>query len=132
MLSLILPEGLCCQATSLWWSRERSLGRMLKQSASRETAEVQAKVEDKIMNIRSSLNLDLDLSLVHSLRTIEVLASHHSFSVSCSRTSPARARNESVERIEAHSYRSHEIGTTRKQLAHGIFRSRQRSSLVEA
>jgi len=39
---------------------------MLKQSASREKAEVQAKVEDKIKNIRSSFNLDLDLSLVHS------------------------------------------------------------------
>ena len=50
----------------------------------------------------------------------------------CSRTSPARARNESVERIKAHSYRSHEIGTARKQLAHGIFRSRHRSSLAEA
>jgi len=35
---------------------------MLKKSASREKAEVQAKVEDKIKNIRSSLNLDLDLS----------------------------------------------------------------------
>jgi len=35
---------------------------MLKKSASREKAEVQAKVEDKIQNIRSSLNLDLDLS----------------------------------------------------------------------
>ena len=37
---------------------------MLKQSASREKAEVQAKVEDKIKNIRSSLNLDLNLSLL--------------------------------------------------------------------
>jgi len=36
---------------------------MLKNAASREKAEVQAKVEDKIKNIRSSLNLDLDLSL---------------------------------------------------------------------
>jgi hypothetical protein len=53
---------------------------MLKQSASREKAEVQAKVEDKIKNIRSSLNLDLDLSLVHSLRTLEVLACQHDFS----------------------------------------------------
>ena len=35
---------------------------MLGKSASREKAEVQAKVEDKIKNIRSSLNLDLDLS----------------------------------------------------------------------
>jgi len=53
---------------------------MLKKSASREKAEVQAKVEDKIKNIRPSLNLDLDLSLVHSLRTSEVLARQHSFS----------------------------------------------------
>jgi hypothetical protein len=35
---------------------------MLKKSASREKVELQAKVEDKIKNIRSSLNLDLDLS----------------------------------------------------------------------
>jgi len=41
---------------------------MLKKSASREKAEVQAKVEDKIKNIRSSLNLDLDLSLHQKLR----------------------------------------------------------------
>jgi hypothetical protein len=34
----------------------------LKKSASWEKAEVQAKVEDKIKSIRSSLNLDLDLS----------------------------------------------------------------------
>jgi hypothetical protein len=34
---------------------------MLKKAASREKAEVQAKVEDKIKNIRSSLNLDLSL-----------------------------------------------------------------------
>ena len=45
---------------------ERS--RRLKKSASREKAEVQAKVEDKIKNIRSSLNLDLDLSLYQKLR----------------------------------------------------------------
>jgi len=41
---------------------------MLKKAASREKAEVQAKVEDKIKNIRSSLNLDLDLSLHQKLR----------------------------------------------------------------
>jgi len=54
--------------------------RMLNKSASREKAEVQATVEDKIKNIRPSLNLDLKLSLVHSLRTSEVLVCPHSFS----------------------------------------------------
>jgi len=41
---------------------------MLKKSVSREKAEVQAKVEDKIKNMRSSLNLDLDLSPSFVLR----------------------------------------------------------------
>jgi len=41
---------------------------MLKKSASREKAEVQAKVDDKIKNIRSSLYLNLELSLRRSLR----------------------------------------------------------------
>jgi hypothetical protein len=41
---------------------------MLKKSASAKKVEVQAKVEDKIKNIRSSLNLDLDLSPSLELR----------------------------------------------------------------
>src|SRR5712692_4164169 len=41
--------------------------RMLKQSVSTEKAEVQAKVEAQMKNVRSSLNLDLDLSLPRSL-----------------------------------------------------------------
>ena len=44
---------------------------MLKKSTSTEKAEVQAKVEAKMKNVRFSPNLDLDLSLVHSLRTVE-------------------------------------------------------------
>ena len=43
---------------------------MLKESASTEKAEVQGKVEAKMKNVKFSLNLDL--SLVHSLRTIEL------------------------------------------------------------
>ena len=42
--------------------------RMLKKSASTEKAEVQAKVEAQMKNGRSSLSLDLDLSLPRSLR----------------------------------------------------------------
>ena len=53
---------------------------MLKQSASTEKAEVQAKVEAKMKNVRFSLNLDLDLSLVHLQRTIEVLLCRNGFS----------------------------------------------------
>src|SRR5712692_7048385 len=41
--------------------------RMLKQSVSTEKAEVQAKVEAQMKNVRSSLSLDLDLSLPRSL-----------------------------------------------------------------
>jgi hypothetical protein len=37
--------------------------------------------------IRSSLNLDLDLSLVHSLWTIEALLYRNNFSVPCTDTS---------------------------------------------
>ena len=36
-----------------------------------------------MMNVESSLNLDLDLSLIHSLRAIEVLARQHSFPATC-------------------------------------------------
>jgi len=53
--------------------------RLLKQSAGREKAEVQAKVEDKIKNVRSSLNLDLDLSLlclVRPFRSTACLPAH--------------------------------------------------------
>ena len=55
---------------------------MLKKSASINW-KAQAKVEAQMKEIRSSLNLDLDLSLVHSLRTIEALAYQNSFSASC-------------------------------------------------
>jgi hypothetical protein len=41
--------------------------RMLKQSVSTEKAEGQAKVEAQMKNGRSSLSLDLDLSLPRSL-----------------------------------------------------------------
>ncbi|HEY6289789.1 MAG TPA: hypothetical protein VIW48_10105, partial [Nitrospiraceae bacterium] len=41
---------------------------MLKKTANSGKAEVKAQVEAKIKKVRSSLNLDLDLSLPHSLR----------------------------------------------------------------
>ena len=81
------------------------LSRMLKKSASREKAEVQAKVEVKIKNIRSSLNLDLSLpSLAAALldglfehpaglcpvlprmRTAGCRACHNSYSAVCPAT----------------------------------------------
>jgi hypothetical protein len=59
---------------------------MLKQSASINW-KAQAKVEAQMKEIRSSLNLDLDLSLVHSLWTIEALLCRNNFSVPCTDTS---------------------------------------------
>ena len=50
---------------------------MLKQSASAEKVEVKAEAKAEMKKVRSSLNLDL--SLVHSLRTNEVLACLHCF-----------------------------------------------------
>ena len=50
--------------------------RMLKKSASREKAEVQAKVEDKIKNIRSSLNLDLDFTISRTAALLDGLFEH--------------------------------------------------------
>ena len=54
---------------------------MLKKSASAEKVEVKAEAKTKaeMKKVRSSLILDLDLSLVHSLRTNEVLACLHCF-----------------------------------------------------
>jgi len=55
---------------------------MLKKSTSVGKVKVQAKVEARMKNVRSSLNLDLDLSLVHLLRTIEFPPCHNNFFVS--------------------------------------------------
>jgi hypothetical protein len=41
---------------------------------------VKAEAKAEMKNVRSSLNLNLDLSLVHSLRTSEVLVCPNSFS----------------------------------------------------
>jgi len=51
---------------------------MLIKSTSAGKVKVQAKVEGRMKNVRSSLNLDL--SLVHSLQTIEFPPCHNSFS----------------------------------------------------
>jgi hypothetical protein len=55
---------------------------MLKKSANINW-KAQAKVEAQMKEIRSSLNLDLDLSLVHSLWTIEILQCRNSFFAAC-------------------------------------------------
>jgi len=56
---------------------------MLKKSASTEKVDVKAEAKAEMKKVRSSLNLDLDLSLVHSLRSSEVLACPNSFSTVC-------------------------------------------------
>ena len=70
--------------------------------------------------------------VVPHVRTLKVLACHHCFSATCSRASPALARNESVERIEAHSYRRTRLARSGSSRTHGVPRSRYRSSLAEA
>lgn len=59
---------------------------MLKKSDSINW-KAQAEVEAQMKEIRSSLNLDLDLSLVHSLWTIEILLCRNNFTVLCTGTS---------------------------------------------
>jgi len=56
---------------------------MLKKSASTEKVDVKAEAKAEMKKVRSSLNLDLDRSLVHSLRSSEVLACPNSFSTVC-------------------------------------------------
>jgi hypothetical protein len=57
--------------------------RILKKSASAEKVEVKAEAKAGMKKVRSSLNLDFDLSLVHSLPTSAVLSSPNSFSTVC-------------------------------------------------
>jgi hypothetical protein len=56
---------------------------MNPKNPSSRKAEVEAKVEAERMNVESSLNLDLDLRLVHSLRVIEVLVRQHRVPTFC-------------------------------------------------
>jgi hypothetical protein len=65
---------LACWTNWFWWKKvvggktgilATIISRMLKKSASAKKVEVQAKVE--IRRVRSSLNLDLDLSLPQKL-----------------------------------------------------------------
>jgi hypothetical protein len=73
----------CCSNPLLLLNPLRRCSRMLKKSASAEKVDVKAEAKAEMKKVRSSLNLDLDLSLVHSLRTGEVLACHNSFSTIC-------------------------------------------------